>query len=33
MDSQFEPQMTPDKRTTLLKGWARAIQSTLGFEA
>jgi glycerol kinase len=33
IDSRFEPQMEAAKREKLLKGWASAIQSTLGFKA
>jgi glycerol kinase len=33
IDSRFEPQMQATKREKLLKGWASAIQSTLGFKA
>jgi glycerol kinase len=33
IDSRFEPQMDAIKREKLLKGWASAIQSTLGFKA
>ncbi|WP_299080881.1 glycerol kinase GlpK [uncultured Paraglaciecola sp.] len=31
IDKRFEPQMDAAKRAKLLKGWASAIQSTLGF--
>jgi glycerol kinase len=33
IDSRFEPKMDAKKREKLLKGWASAIQSTLGFKA
>jgi glycerol kinase len=33
IDNQFEPKMQSAKRDKLLKGWASAIQSTLGFKA
>jgi glycerol kinase len=32
IDSHFEPQMDVTKRQKLLRGWASAIQSTLGFK-
>lgn len=32
INSQFEPQMPSPQRQKLLKGWASAIQSTLGFK-
>ena len=33
IDNSFEPQMDATKREKLLRGWASAIQSTLGFKA